>query len=65
MTNVAAGVVSATSTNAVNGSQLFLAETATKNTGSSIATIIGGGTKIGGMISVEDDETLGTLLTKA
>ncbi len=46
VTNVAAGVVSATSTDAINGSQLFLAETATKNTGSSIATLIGGGTKL-------------------
>ncbi len=41
--NVAAGVVSASSTDAINGSQLYLTELATNNLGDSIETITGGG----------------------
>ena len=41
--NVAAGVVSATSTDAVNGSQLYLTELATNNLGESIKSVIGAG----------------------
>jgi trimeric autotransporter adhesin len=41
--NVAAGVVSATSTDAINGSQLFIAETAINNLGDSLETVTGGG----------------------
>ena len=41
--NVAAGVLSATSTDAVNGSQLFSVASAVNNTGSSVATALGGG----------------------
>ncbi len=41
----------------------FASDAASYITGETIA--VGGGAKIGGMISVEDDETLETLLTKA
>jgi hypothetical protein len=41
----------------------FASDAASYITGETLA--VGGGAKIGGMISVEDDETLGTLLTKA
>ena len=41
----------------------FASDGASYITGETLA--VGGGAKIGGMISVEDDETLGTLLTKA
>ena len=41
----------------------FASDAASYITGETLA--VGGGTKIGGMISVEDDETLETLLTKA
>ena len=44
--NVAAGVVSATSTDAVTGSQLFVAATAANNLGATMETITGGGTVI-------------------
>jgi trimeric autotransporter adhesin len=44
--NVAAGVVSATSTDAINGSQLYLTELATNNLGDSVETLIGGGTAL-------------------
>ncbi len=43
ITNVAAGVVSATSTDAVNGSQLFTTATALNNLGDSLETVTGGG----------------------
>jgi trimeric autotransporter adhesin len=43
ITNVAAGVVSATSTNAINGSQLFIVATAANNLGDSLETVTGGG----------------------
>jgi len=41
----------------------FASDAASYITGETLA--VGGGAKISGMISVEDDETLGTLLTKA
>ncbi len=61
VTNVAAGVVSATSTDAINGSQLFLAETATNNVSSSIGTLIGGTTQLrpNGTILVPPTLTVG------
>ena len=40
----------------------FASDAASYITGETVA--VGGGAKIGGMISVEDDETLGTLLTR-
>ncbi|NOT71231.1 MAG: hypothetical protein HOP09_08085 [Hyphomicrobium sp.] len=43
LTNVGAGVVSATSTDAINGSQLFTVATAVNNLGASAATALGGG----------------------
>jgi trimeric autotransporter adhesin len=46
ITNVAAGVVSATSTDAINGSQLFAAGTALNNQGSGLAAALGGGASI-------------------
>ena len=44
--NVAAGVLSATSTDAVNGSQLFATATAVNNLGASVATTLGAGAKL-------------------
>ncbi|VWD05059.1 transporter [Burkholderia lata] len=43
LTNVAAGQVSATSTDAVNGSQLYQTNQAVNNLGGSTASVIGGG----------------------
>ncbi len=43
ITNVASGVVSATSTDAINGSQLFTVAAAANNLGLSTAAAIGGG----------------------
>jgi trimeric autotransporter adhesin len=44
--NVAAGVISATSTDAVNGSQLFTVGTAVNNLGAGAVAALGGGAKI-------------------
>lgn len=44
--NVGAGLVSALSTDAVNGSQLFAVSNATTNIGNSLQTVIGGGASV-------------------
>jgi trimeric autotransporter adhesin len=44
--NVAAGVISATSTDAVNGSQLFTVGTAVNNLGAGTVAALGGGAKV-------------------
>ncbi len=46
ITNVAAGVVSATSTDAVNGSQFFTVASAVNTLGSGVATALGGGATV-------------------
>jgi trimeric autotransporter adhesin len=46
VTNVAAGVVSATSSDAINGSQLFTTATAANNLGDTLKTLIGAGAVI-------------------
>ena len=46
ITNVAAGVVSATSTDAINGSQLFTTATAVNNLGTGLAKSLGGGAAV-------------------
>jgi trimeric autotransporter adhesin len=52
--NVAAGVVSASSTDAINGSQLFTVATAANALGSSLATVTGGG------LALNPDGTIAT-----
>ncbi len=61
ITNVAAGVVSATSTDAINGSQLFTTATALNNLGDTVETITGGGTVIAanGMLTTAPTMTVG------
>lgn len=46
ITNVAAGRISATSTDAINGSQLYLTQEALGNVANSTATILGGGATV-------------------
>jgi trimeric autotransporter adhesin len=57
ITNVAAGVVSATSTDAVNGSQLYTVATAANNLGDSLETVTGGG------LVINPDGTIATAPT--
>jgi autotransporter adhesin len=65
--NVAAGVLSGTSTDAVNGSQLYAVSTGVNNLGSSAASALGGGSTYNtasGTLSAPTYQVIGTSVTQ-